>query len=558
MNERKKFEEMRLQDQAKPSAVITADVALNLIAEIKAVIKMVPNDPREDKRLHIVDELEDPNHNRPLRGTIPKSRIPDRIVDRSVVFNTLSGRLQKRKIKEKMGSDKKEGDPGYNFTKKTATSLLPRKSPFPLFDGRENMMVGFMFDSDKVMFKGERGKEKYIWPHNASTADKWWVGEDVHDYGYRMQSPSMSLEDLKARIIEDEQNGNYHYDLALMSPKELKENIIELKSEEKGLRYRVIGIYDKEETDIIPWDKIPGGRFINEEEILKNNNKFLPAILKWTEEKGHTPKKRHNELLACLAKEALSAVFCAEDDLNLKLNALRTKYQVLQRLNIDLPVLIITRHSEPREYTIVEQLNDLASHLESKLESNKIHPKLIEKFPISLEELQIDLKLRLASNSKEIKQYFKLKNNKTIDENLIIDAIIAHKNDEKFLKQLYQQLCKKDFDYLRNYGHFTNHYAIIDNKRVSTSKAWSHIEKAFAACLINSVVHNKDSKDKYKSDDQVIKDVNLLCSQNQFIANTRKWRFHKDPSKISRLFSDKKPIKDSIEELDIIIKKLKP
>lgn len=77
------------------------------------------------------------------------------------------------------------------------------------------------------------------------------------------------------------------YDLALMSDKPLVNNIIEFKCEVDGLKYRVLGLDGKEKFATIPWSELLGFPK-NDQELLKNKDRFLSILLQWTSKQGHT------------------------------------------------------------------------------------------------------------------------------------------------------------------------------------------------------------------------------------------------------------------------------
>lgn len=67
----------------------------------------------------------------------------------------------------------------------------------------------------------------------------------------------------------------------------------------------------------------------------------------------------HNEILACLSKDALQAVFAKSDNLIDRLNALKVQIKLHKELGRELPILIIDPEKTPRIYSTEEQLADI-------------------------------------------------------------------------------------------------------------------------------------------------------------------------------------------------------
>ena len=70
--------------------------------------------------------------------------------------------------------------------------------------------------------------------------------------------------------------------------KKLKGKIIEFKSTDKGLKYRVIGLDQEEKTGLILWGELPKNFPKDKNKILAEKDALLPEILKATSEAGHT------------------------------------------------------------------------------------------------------------------------------------------------------------------------------------------------------------------------------------------------------------------------------
>lgn len=91
------------------------------------------------------------------------------------------------------------------------------------------------------------------------------------------------------------------YDLADMSDKnDLKQNIIKIKCEDKGLSYRVFGVDNKVKSGLIPWDKLPPDFPRENTKILAYKSNLLPYILIVTSAVGHTSIYNDNILYLAL------------------------------------------------------------------------------------------------------------------------------------------------------------------------------------------------------------------------------------------------------------------
>lgn len=71
------------------------------------------------------------------------------------------------------------------------------------------------------------------------------------------------------------------YDLALISQNKLQIKTIEYQCTTVGFQYRVIGLDGQQNEGIIPWNRLPQVPH-NDQAILSDKNKFLPAILEQT------------------------------------------------------------------------------------------------------------------------------------------------------------------------------------------------------------------------------------------------------------------------------------
>ena len=78
------------------------------------------------------------------------------------------------------------------------------------------------------------------------------------------------------------------YHLSLMSDGKLAPHVIEFNCEDDGIRYRVIGLDEVEESGLIPWKRLPKDFPTDSETILAKKYDCLPAILEVTSRAGHT------------------------------------------------------------------------------------------------------------------------------------------------------------------------------------------------------------------------------------------------------------------------------
>lgn len=86
------------------------------------------------------------------------------------------------------------------------------------------------------------------------------------------------------------------YDLFLMSRRPLKKDIIEFECEDNraGLKYRVIGLDNKEKTGLIEWTNLPNDFPRDKNEILAAKDKLLIPILEEISKVGYTLLNKEN------------------------------------------------------------------------------------------------------------------------------------------------------------------------------------------------------------------------------------------------------------------------
>jgi hypothetical protein len=91
----------------------------------------------------------------------------------------------------------------YNYTRKTATSLLPPSGKMAPYDSEDpNLTVtGLLFD----LHKSDLRDEKYIFTKDARTVDRWWIGDEQTSI-IPNDAESIGLKELKQQQTEHSYN----------------------------------------------------------------------------------------------------------------------------------------------------------------------------------------------------------------------------------------------------------------------------------------------------------------------------------------------------------------
>lgn len=189
---------------------------LSLIKQETVVAKMFESDFLSKEPTawpFLINQLADPNHNRPIPKHT-KSR-----AERANYWNPRTNvRTHPRPLNLVRGQPKNPGDRGYGFTKKTSVTLIPRSGKITLFNSRAENQLGLMFNLKHCHLKDE----KYIWPSNASSNRRDWLGGDVSRLLGGAVNRSVGLEGLKdiLRKTENDTHGPLHNELLIGLSKE--------------------------------------------------------------------------------------------------------------------------------------------------------------------------------------------------------------------------------------------------------------------------------------------------------------------------------------------------
>jgi hypothetical protein len=136
----------------------TAANALDLINKHQALIKVIQSNLHDDTHWEfLLKQLADPEHVRPIK-TIART------VNRQKIYNAQKRAWERRQITGQRGRNKKTV-----YTKKTATSLLPKNGRMNFFN-LDGTTVGLLFDVNEC-----RLDPKYIFNINAATSSAWWL-----------------------------------------------------------------------------------------------------------------------------------------------------------------------------------------------------------------------------------------------------------------------------------------------------------------------------------------------------------------------------------------------
>jgi ankyrin repeat protein len=151
--------------------VITEGTIDDLFRQGKALVKMVlPPINSNDEQISwdfICNQLADPANRRPIKTL-------ETYVDRSKRWNPRTKKEVKRIFPaNSRGAAKPDGWP---FTKKTATTLLPKNGRMHLCDSHKKH-VGILFDMDYCYLKDE----DFVWEQNAYTRYHFWLGNSVYN-----------------------------------------------------------------------------------------------------------------------------------------------------------------------------------------------------------------------------------------------------------------------------------------------------------------------------------------------------------------------------------------
>nr|MDQ2995164.1 hypothetical protein [Pseudomonadota bacterium] len=181
---------------------------------------------------------------------------------------------------------------------------------------------------------------------------------------------------------------------------------------------------------------------------IRNNNSAM-------RHNGVIPE--HNEMMACLTKEALIAVVVSSDKVPYRINALLRKLIIKYELGIDLPILIMGTLNEggdfetplpTQEYTVEQQLRDLFSVVCQKAEGQEI----------------VDAVARHYSPDKDNPENAKhafvrtLVNSHPVNWATLFTTLNSHEEEERF-KEYIKEATHIDLDRKVDYIHKHTHLA---------------------------------------------------------------------------------------------------